>query len=95
MGVIKKPSVERGPKATTAARHPQIKITAGVRQDDFISGAVPTDIVFSGSAATKSQSGEHTGSIYRPKAKLGDAFDRSRAYLRHFQGWRSARRNAI
>jgi hypothetical protein len=86
---MKKPSVERGPKATTAARQPQIRITTGVRQDGVVNGAVPTDIVFSGSAATKSQSREHTGLISLSKAKLGDAFDRSGAYLCLPEGWRS------
>jgi hypothetical protein len=32
IGVWKKPSAERGPKVSTAARQPQATMTAGVRQ---------------------------------------------------------------
>ena len=32
IGVMKKPRVERGPNAVTAARQPQMRMTAGVRQ---------------------------------------------------------------
>jgi hypothetical protein len=40
MGVRKKPSVERGPKATAATRQPQMMTTAGVLQvaDDRAEG---------------------------------------------------------